>query len=96
MSSAPERDREQERMVGSQDETGARKVLVRRRTRAGGSGSDRAPTVKVGLDDDTRRWIELALQNIEFGEVVIAVHDGKVVRVDTKRRERVTNPAAED
>jgi len=44
------------------------------------------------LDPETIRWIEVALENIKYGEILITVHDNRVVGVDTKKRERVNKP----
>lgn len=44
------------------------------------------------LDVETVRWIEVALQHIRYGEILITVHDHKVTGVDTKNRERIRKP----
>jgi hypothetical protein len=45
------------------------------------------------LDLETVRWIEVALEHIRYGEILISVHDHAVVGVDTKKRERVEKPS---
>ncbi len=45
------------------------------------------------LDLETLRWIEVALEHIKYGEILITVHDHQVVGVDTKSRERIDKPS---
>lgn len=44
------------------------------------------------LDPETLSWIEVALEHIKYGEILITVHDHTVVGVDTKKRERIDKP----
>lgn len=41
------------------------------------------------LDKETIRHIETALAFVEFGEVIIVIHDGKIQGIDVKNRKRV-------
>jgi hypothetical protein len=45
----------------------------------------------VKLDPKTTRWIEVALERIKYGEIVITAHDHRVVGVDTENGNGYTN-----
>ena len=34
-------------------------------------------------------WIKRAMRDIKYGEVILVIHDGQLVRVDTKERKTV-------
>ena len=34
-------------------------------------------------------WIKRAMRDIKYGEVILVIHDGQLVRVDTKERKEV-------
>jgi hypothetical protein len=34
-------------------------------------------------------WITKAMRDIRYGEVILVIHDGQLVRVDTKERKEV-------
>jgi len=34
-------------------------------------------------------WIRRAMQGIKYGEVILVIHEGQLVRVDTKERKEV-------
>ena len=44
------------------------------------------------LDQVTIEWIESALEAVEYGEVIIIVHDGEIKGIDTKGRKRQQKP----
>jgi len=43
----------------------------------------------MGVTERLRQWIERALQHVQFGEVILVIHEGRVVRIDTKAREQI-------
>jgi len=34
-------------------------------------------------------WVKRAIQSIKYGEIIVIVHDGSVVKVETKERKVV-------
>lgn len=41
------------------------------------------------LSRETIDWICRAVRTVQYGEVVIIIHDGKITRIDTKDRKTV-------
>lgn len=41
------------------------------------------------LDADTVRWIDRALEDLRYGEIIIVVHAGRIQGVDVKSRRRI-------
>lgn len=41
------------------------------------------------MTDALKDWIKRALKDVEYGEVILVIHDGKVVRIDRKDRKQV-------
>jgi len=44
----------------------------------------------VKLDPETVRWIERALEDLRYGEIIIVVHAGRIQGVDVKSRRRLS------
>jgi len=39
---------------------------------------------------EDKKWLDRAIEKLYYGEVILYVHDGKVVRIDRKERKQVT------
>lgn len=42
------------------------------------------------LDEDQLRFLNERLQELDFGSIVITVHEGKVTQIDTTEKKRFT------
>lgn len=40
------------------------------------------------LDDKQLRFLQSTLENLDFGSIVITVHDGAVTQIDTTKKKR--------
>jgi hypothetical protein len=38
---------------------------------------------------ELREWVERALSGVQYGEVILIIHNGEVVRIDRKERRQV-------
>ena len=39
---------------------------------------------------DVCDWVFRAVRNVNYGEVILVIHDGEIKRIDTKDRKQVT------
>jgi len=48
----------------------------------------------VKLDDEKLKYLAESIDNIEFGLVVITVHNGQITQIDTTEKKRFANAKA--
>lgn len=41
------------------------------------------------MTEELKRWIIRALSGVRFGKIILVIHDGEVVRIDTEARMKV-------
>ena len=41
------------------------------------------------MTGDLQSWIDRAMNNLKYGEVIIIIHNGEVVRIDRKERKQI-------
>lgn len=46
---------------------------------------------KVKLDDEKLKYLTSSLNSIDFGSVVITVHNGQITQIDTTEKKRFAN-----
>lgn len=51
----------------------------------------RLKVAQVKLDDEKIKYLTASLRNIDFGSIVITVHNGQITQIDTTEKKRFTN-----
>lgn len=46
---------------------------------------------KGKLDDEKLKYLTSSLNNIDFGSVIITVHNGQITQIDTTEKKRFVN-----